>query len=146
MHPGTAATPTTSTPTGDPTDIAAAIAAVRRLYAEYNAMLASGSSELYRKTFTKACSYCLGNANRVDRIHQRRQHVEGGAVKLSRLRVADVQRQFVVVEGTMTDSPVVVKDGDRVVDRFAGGTSVRFTWTVEPAGGGWLVSNEQVPR
>jgi hypothetical protein len=148
MHPGTAAT-TTATPSGNPTDIAAAaaIAAVQKLYAEYNAMLKSGSSRDYRRTFTKACRYCSGNANRVDQIHRKGQKIFGGSVRLTNLRPAEVRDRLAVIEGTMIDSPVTVKQGDRVVDRFAGGGSVLFTWIVELSGANsWLVTDEQVPR
>jgi len=144
LHPGTAATPTTSTPSGNPTDLAgaAAIAAVQKLYAEYNRMLRSGSSAAYRKTFTTACTFCVQDALGIDRISSRGQTISGGTVIASGLRLALARTDLVVVEGDQTDSPAAVHKGGRVVTRFAGGAKTHLTWRVQLVADTWLVTDE----
>ena len=142
-HPGTAATSTPTSPSADPTDIAAAaaIAAVNKLYAEYNAMLKSGSSASYRQTFTRACNFCLQDANTVDRISSEGQTISGGIIRTSRLRVALAEPRLAVVEGDQTDSPAVVRKAGNVVTRYAGGTTSHFTWRVELVDDAWLITD-----
>ena len=73
-------------------------------------------------------------------------HLGGGRIALSHLRADYIDPPLVIVEGTVTDSPAVVRKDGKVVDRFAGGTSAKFSWHVEERPSGWLLTNEQVLR
>jgi len=146
MHPGTAVTPTSSTPTGDPSDIAAAaaIAAVQKLYAELNASLRSGITEAYRQAFTRQCSVCLGTANSIDRIHERRQRIVGGRFYVSKLVVVFNQSDRIIVQGVLRSDPLTVRAGAQVVDRDSGSSPTAFTWEAKPVGVGWAIASVEV--
>ena len=144
-HPGTAATSTPTSPSADPTDIAAAaaIAAVNKLYAEYNAMLKSGSSASYRQTFTSKCGLCLTNANRLDGISAKHQRVQGGRLNPNRLKAVLFRSRRVLVQGELHSPSAVVVQGRHVIQRFPDGGTHDYTWDVIQSGSGWLVADLQ---
>jgi hypothetical protein len=142
MHPGTAVTPTTSTPTLTTDPSVAAIAAVEKLIREYNLMLSSGTTERFRATFTRSCGFCLEDANSLDRIFRAGKTISGGGLRVTHLRVALAQHSLAVVEGDQRDSPAIVRLRGKVVDRFAGGTTSHLTWRVESVQGVWLIADE----
>jgi hypothetical protein len=148
LHPGTAPTSTTATPTAIPTEVAAAaaIAAVQRMYAEYNTMLQTLSSEKFRKTFAKSCAFCVGDADTIDDISRRSETIDGGVMRLLRYRVDYATDRVAIVEGDVKDSPATVLKGSQIVKRFAGGTTTQLTWRVEKQVTGWIITQENLVR
>jgi hypothetical protein len=143
------ATPTaTSTARIDANQLAAAAAVtqIHIMYAEYNVMLTSGSSERFRQTFARACKPCVQEAAGIERIQDRGQRVEGGIFTLSRLRATAIHREVVVVEGILSETPSRVTSGNRVVARFPGMKPTKMSWTVSKATGTWLVSRAEPVR
>jgi hypothetical protein len=140
---GTAgATATATSPVRAVTNDLAAKAAVTQLhiyYAEYNLMLTSGVSERFRQTFARSCRQCVLDAARIDRFESRGQRVEGGICTLSKLRVTEVHREVVVVQGVLSETSMRVLSGDRVVNRFPAMPPTKMSWTASQATGGWLV-------
>jgi hypothetical protein len=148
MHPGTAVTPTSSTPTGDRTDMAtaAAIAAVTRLYAEYNAALTSGNTTEYRKVFLRSCTYCERNARTIDSIARKGQSIVGGAFILSDMQFAAVQPKFVLVQGRLAQAKTRIVKGSTVIDTYPATRPRWIVWRAVMLKGAWVVSGEDVPR
>jgi hypothetical protein len=147
MHPGTPAT-STATPSGNPTDLAdaAAIAAVQRMYAEFNVALHSLRSDAYRQTFTKGCGYCVSNADLVDGLRDKRERIVGGQFSLTGLRVAYVQPTFVLVEGYLAqDAARITKQGSTVKD-YKAAPHFRAIWRVERLDGTAVITKEDVPQ
>jgi hypothetical protein len=140
-HPGTApGSPSASaTPTQDPGQ--AAIAAVQRMYVEYNRMLRSGSSVVYRGTFTSDCSICTENANTVDGVFRKSEEISGGRLALSKLRVATATTQDAIVEGELDSPAVVVTKQGSVVQRFPAGGIHHYTWHIVRNQSNWLVAS-----
>jgi hypothetical protein len=146
MHPGTAATPTTATPSGNPTDIAAiaAIAAVQKLYAELNRSLTTGDTTSYRRTFTRACTLCLTDARVTDRLSAKDERVVGGGYRATELNAVYNQPGLVIVQGVLSEPPLVVMKGARVIARQGRLTETSFTWRAVPVNGTWLISAVEV--
>jgi hypothetical protein len=147
--PSTTATPTaTSTARADANDLAAAAAVtqIHIMYAEYNLMLTSGSSDRFRQTFARACRECIFEAARIERIEDRGQRIEGGICTLSHLRATAIHREVVVVEGILSETPFLVLSGNRVVNRFPGLPATKMSWTVSKATGTWLVIRAEPVR
>jgi hypothetical protein len=143
MHPGTAVTPTTSTPTGDPTDIAAAaaIAAVQRWKDAFNSSIRARSSAEYRTTFTNECTICRNDAKVTDAIYKKGERIVGGNFHVSDLRVVWNKADLVIVQGRFSADPLTVRKGTRVVDRDGGLKPFPFAWKVKPVSGQWLVTS-----
>jgi hypothetical protein len=143
------ATPTaTSTAHADANDlaVAAALTQIHIYYAEYNLMLAAGSSDRFRQTFARSCRECVLEAARIERIEVRKQRVEGGICTLARLRATAVHREVVVVEGLLDERPSRVLSGNRVDNTFPGMDRTKMSWTVSKATGTWLVIRAEPVR
>jgi hypothetical protein len=139
-HPGTAPPGTSvATPSQDPGQ--AAIAAVQRMYAEYNRMLKSGSSVAYRRTFTSDCSICSANADTTDRIAAKHEQVVGGQLTLSRLRIVTDEGALVIVEGSLNSPAAEIVKGGSTLKRFLGGGIHQYTWRLLMTDGQLLVSS-----
>jgi hypothetical protein len=141
-HPGTAATSTPTSPSADPTDIAAAaaIAAVKKLYAELNLAIHSGKTTQYRQTFTNRCSICVHDADVTDSIYRKGQRVDGGTYRLDKLVVVWNKPDLVIVQGVLSATPLTVRKGTHVITRDSALKPSAFTWDVVPHSGSWLVS------
>jgi hypothetical protein len=149
-HVGTAprSTPRSSTPpTASPAPMSptrrskAAVSVVRRLYAEYNVMLFSGSSKDFRTTFTSACRVCVANADQIDSYTRAHQKVSGGTCTISGLHVTHNRAKQVVVEGTLYATSVTIKEHGRVVDRYSGADPFKVLWRVSIEHGKALVTS-----
>jgi hypothetical protein len=145
-HPGTAATSTPTSPSADPTDIAAAaaIAAVKKLYAELNRSLHTGETRGYRNSFARSCTLCVGNADTIDRIHREKQRIVGGDFTVTRLVVVWNKPDLVIVQGELRSKPLTVRAGSRVVDRDSGSPPTSFTWDYRPVGATWAITAVEV--
>ena len=143
MHPGTAVTPTSSTPTGDPTAraAAAAIAAVQRWKDAFNSSIRARSSAEYRTTFTNECSICRNDAKVTDAIYKKGERIVGGSFHVSELSVVWNKGGLVIVQGRLSADPLTVRKGTSVVDRDSGLKPFPFAWKVKPVSGQWLVTS-----
>ena len=145
MHPGTAVTPTSSTPTGDPTDIAAAaaIAAVQKLYADFQAMTVSGSSQGYRRDFTRACSACAANARFVDGLTRRGQRLVGSGFSVEGLKVVWNKPNVVLVQGRLSHPDFMIRGGGTVKGKIRALPVTAFAWRVVPVQDSWLIASAE---
>jgi hypothetical protein len=145
-HAGTAPpSPTaSSTPTQDAGQ--AAIAAVQRMFAAYNAMLKSGSSKAYRATFTKACVECASDAAAVEAIWRRGRTVRGGNLSVTSLRLVGVylDLRLTSVQGTVGQRAISIMRGHKVVDSVPAFSGAAVVWNVSEVGGTWLVSRATI--
>ncbi|MDP9220416.1 MAG: hypothetical protein M3P23_07740 [Actinomycetota bacterium] len=114
------------------------------MYAELNTSLRTGNTVAYRRSFTRQCSVCLGNANSIDRIHEKRQRIVGGRFYVSKLVVVFNQVDRVIVQGVLRSDPLTVRAGVRVVERDSGSSPTAFTWDAKPVGVGWAIASVEV--
>ena len=147
-HPGTAATSTPTRPSADPTDIAfaSAIAAVERMYAEFNLALRSGRSTNYRATFADSCRYCADNARLIDTTAQRGRSIVGGQFTLTRMQKAMVHGRDVYVQGWASQAAARIEKDGKTVQRFEAAAPFLAVWTVRQVEDKWIVVQEEVPR
>lgn len=142
-HPGTAPT-TTSTPSVTPDRLGLAIAAVSRMYAEYNNALKSGRTAAYRATFVGSCQYCVTNAQLIDAFTRKGQTVVGGKYTLRELKLAADQPKFVLVQGYVSQAAARVMMSDKVVQRYKAVRPFLAVWRVIEIDGHWVISDEDV--
>jgi hypothetical protein len=145
MHPGTAATSTTATPSGNPTDIAAAaaIAAVQKLYAELNTSVETGRVTGYRATFTPECLTCVRDERAIAKIYKSGGRITGGTYRVNALAVVWNKSDLIIVQGQLSAEPLVVRRGGRVVERDPALKPFSFVWKVKPIHEAWLVTEVQ---
>jgi len=148
MHPGTAVTPSTSTPTGDPTDIAyaSAVAAVEKMYVEFNGALRSGRTTDYRTTFAKSCGYCQENARVIDTSTKHKRSVLGGQYTLTRMQKATIHGGDIYVQGWVSQAAARIVESGKTVQRFQAAQPFLVVWTVRQVHNTWIVTQEDVPR
>lgn len=139
------ATPS-ETPTVSPTQIDvralaghAAVTQVQIMYAEYNLMLTTGLADRFRQTFARACTVCTREAQRVLRIAERGQHVEGGICTVSHLQAVEIHSKTVVVRGKLAASAARIMAGKSVVNTQSRVKPTTVTWTLSNSSGRWLV-------
>jgi hypothetical protein len=125
---------------------AAAVTQLHIYYAEYNLMLTSGMSDRFRQTFARSCRECGLDAARIDRIQSRGERADGGICTLSRLRVTEVHREVVVIQGVLRQTELRVMSGKSVLNRSAALPPTRMSWTVSKAAGSWLVIRAEPVR
>jgi hypothetical protein len=148
MHPGTAATPTTATPSGNPTEnaYASAIAAVEKMYVEYNLALRSGRTAAYRATFANTCGYCQQNAKFIDANTGRGRSIVGGQFTLTRMHKATIHESDIYVQGRASETAARIVESGKTIQRFKAAPSFLVLWTVRQIGEKWIVTKEEVPR
>ncbi len=132
-HPGTAPPSTPPpTPTGNPEDQAAqaAIAAVKKLYADFNDALISGDSAVYREDFAKSCIYCAANAELIDATTEKNRKIVGGAYKLTDVQLGTVAGQLVVVQGMVSQREAKLMKGGVVLRVYRAAPPDLSTWDV----------------
>jgi hypothetical protein len=141
-HPGTPPPTTSPTPSVNPTNVAgqAAIAAVKNLYAEFDTMTKTGSSDAYRRSFTNACQACVTDAKFIDSLSRKKERLVGSGFSVADLMVVWNQPDLIIVQGTLAHTAFTVRSGDRVVDRIRPLARTSFTWDLRPRSGSWLVS------
>jgi hypothetical protein len=150
----TGAPTTTSSPTPSasatvhPNELAAAgaLTQVQIMYAQYNLMITTGSSERYRETFTPACVLCRSDAIFVEVTAAKDRQVRGGICTVSHLKVMAVRKDTVVIEGLLSETPAKVLDGKVLVKRLPGQADTKMTWIASNASGAWLITKAQAAR
>ena len=141
--PTTSVAVTTSTSAPVPTTTSEADlakAAAQRYVEAMNAALVARSTAEFRKTFVPGCIVCGNDADKMDTDFKSGRIVNGGRITYEKVEVESSERDGVVLKGTMTVSPVTVRDATgKVVESYPQFSNDR-RMIVRRVEGVWLVS------